>query len=135
MSIWAGTLPREDYERLLAERYCTDASISGFARALGIAFYDHDLLESIHLDAPTLAGVAMVERAGVVTAADCERGPRAPRAPRKPPDARPRREGIRMIACGPQEAKRQAQPAPGHRCSDSATTGVGGCCAYCPLVR
>jgi hypothetical protein len=48
VSIWAGALPREDFDHLLAERYGTENLISPFARSLGIPFYDHDFLESFH---------------------------------------------------------------------------------------
>jgi hypothetical protein len=44
---------------LLAERYGTDAPISGLARALGIHFYNHDFLESLQLKKAMPAGLAI----------------------------------------------------------------------------
>jgi hypothetical protein len=54
LSLWAGTLPAPECDRLLEERYGTDGAISPFARALGIKFYDHDFLERIRSPAPVL---------------------------------------------------------------------------------
>lgn len=51
VSIWAGVLPRAEFERLLDEDYENDDQpISLFARDLGITFYDHDNLESSHVE-------------------------------------------------------------------------------------
>jgi hypothetical protein len=52
LSIWAGTLPYTDVEKLLAERYGTDGPISAFARALQVGFYDHDFIEHTAEDEP-----------------------------------------------------------------------------------
>lgn len=59
VSIWAGTVSRKELDRLLAERYGTDAPISMLARSLGIHFYDHDLLETMHLESAVPAGAAI----------------------------------------------------------------------------
>lgn len=66
VSIWAGDLDRDAFDALLEERYTGDGPISSFARALGIRFYDHDALESVHAPAPA----SLAERLSSLSFAD-----------------------------------------------------------------
>jgi len=61
VSIWIGMLPADDFKSLLVETYGTERPISQLARDLGLHFYDHDFLESVHHTKPRLARDAIAQ--------------------------------------------------------------------------
>ncbi len=59
VSVWAGTVPREDYDHLLRELHAIDGPISAFARAIHIRYYDKKSCQGFHSREPLPAGAAI----------------------------------------------------------------------------